>query len=97
MSFIATATAAVERLPLPDPVTLAGVEFLVGRTGRKLAREPENEEAFARTMRDFPIAIHTSNGAWVVSSWKRSAVSRQNTTCGARLATSTSEACWLGA
>ncbi len=39
MDIIAAATAAVERLPLPDAVTLAGVEFLVGRTGRKLARE----------------------------------------------------------
>jgi cyclopropane-fatty-acyl-phospholipid synthase len=59
MDIIAAATAAVERLPLPDAVTLAGVEFLVGRTGRKLAREPDNTEAFARTMKDFPIAVHT--------------------------------------
>ena len=34
MDLIAAATAAVERLPLPDAVTLAGVEFLVGRTGQ---------------------------------------------------------------
>ncbi|RYD87762.1 MAG: class I SAM-dependent methyltransferase, partial [Sphingomonadales bacterium] len=61
MDLIAAATAAVERLPLPDAVTLAGVEFLVGRTGRTLAREPENNEAFARTMKDFPIAIHTDD------------------------------------
>ena len=59
MDLIAAATAAVERLPLPDAVTLAGVEFLVGRTGRKLAGEPENNEAFARTMKDFPIAVNT--------------------------------------
>lgn len=59
MDIIAAATAAVERLPLPDAITLAGVEFLVGRTGRKLAREPDNTEAFARTMKDFPIAVHT--------------------------------------
>ena len=61
MDFIAAATAAVERLPLPDAVTLAGVEYLVGRTGRKLARQPDREEAFARTMADFPIAIHTDD------------------------------------
>lgn len=61
MDIIAAATAAVERLPLPHAVTLAGVEFLVGRTGRKLAREPENNEAFARTMADYPIAIHTAD------------------------------------
>lgn len=61
MDLIAAATAAVERLPLPDAVTLAGVEFLVGRTGRRLAGQPSNEEAFARTMKDFPIAIHTDD------------------------------------
>ena len=41
MDLIAAATVAVERLPLPDAITLAGVEFLVGRTGRKLARQPD--------------------------------------------------------
>ncbi|WP_340312938.1 SAM-dependent methyltransferase [Rhizorhabdus argentea] len=61
MDLIAAATAAVERLPLPDAVTLAGVEFLVGRTGRKLARQPDNSEAFARTMGDYPIAIHVED------------------------------------
>ena len=61
MDLIAAATAAVERLPLPDAVTLAGVGYLVGRTGRMLAREPENNEAFARTMKDFPIAIHADD------------------------------------
>ncbi|MFD2501855.1 SAM-dependent methyltransferase [Rhizorhabdus histidinilytica] len=61
MDIIAAATAAVERLPLPDAVTLAGVEFLVGRTGRKLARQPDIEAAFARAMDGFPIAIHTDD------------------------------------
>ena len=61
MDLIAAATAAVERLPLPDAITLAGVEFLVGRTGRTLAKAPDNTEAFARTMKDFPIAIHTED------------------------------------
>jgi cyclopropane-fatty-acyl-phospholipid synthase len=61
MDLIAAATSAVERLPLPDNITLAGIEFLVGRTGRKLAKAPDNEAAFAATMRNYPIAIHTDD------------------------------------
>ena len=61
MNLIAAATAAVERLPLPDAVTLAGVRFLVGRTGRKLSTQRDAEEAFARAMGLFPIAIHTDD------------------------------------
>ena len=61
MDLIAAATTAVERLPLPDAVTLAGIEFLVGRTGRKLATQPDSEEAFARGMTDFPVATHTDD------------------------------------
>jgi len=61
MNLIAAATAAVERLPLPDAFTLAGVRFLVGRTGRKLSAQPDEEETFARGMGLFPIAIHTDD------------------------------------
>ena len=61
MDLIALATAAVERLPLPDSVTLGGVRFLVGQTGRRLAKEPSNDAEFAKTMADFPIAIHTDD------------------------------------
>ncbi len=61
MDFIAAATTAVERLPLPDAVTLAGINFLCGRTQRKLAKQPDVEAAFASTMGAYPIAIHTDD------------------------------------
>ena len=40
MTLIARAIRAVERLPIPDPVTLAGIDYLVGRTDRALRQEP---------------------------------------------------------
>jgi cyclopropane-fatty-acyl-phospholipid synthase len=62
MSLIAAATSAVERLPLPDPITRAGVSLLVGRTSRKLAADgADREPDFVRAMQDFPIAIHTDD------------------------------------
>ena len=61
MDLIAAATTAVERLPLPDPVTLAGINFLCGRTRKKLARQPDVEAAFAAAMGAYPIAIHTDD------------------------------------
>ena len=60
MSLIEVATRAVETLPLPDSVTRLGIEFLVGRTNRRLASVPASAEpAFAQTMTDHPIAEHT--------------------------------------
>ncbi len=59
MSLIAAATGAVERLPLPDLVTRAGIAFLVNRTGRKLDRATaQDERNFLAAMDDLPIAIH---------------------------------------
>ncbi len=59
MSAIATATSVFERLPVPDAVTKAGVNFLVGRTSRRLATsDPEATAAFARAMAQRPIAEH---------------------------------------
>lgn len=50
-----------ERLPLPDAVTRAGVDFLVSRTRRKLERQGDAlERAFALDMARFPIAQHTA-------------------------------------
>ncbi|MCA0406529.1 MAG: cyclopropane-fatty-acyl-phospholipid synthase family protein [Proteobacteria bacterium] len=50
-----------ERLPLPDVVTRAGVDFLVARTRRKLERQGDAlERAFALDMARFPIAQHTA-------------------------------------
>lgn len=60
MNMIALAINAAERAPMPDSVTLAGIDFLCARTRRRLADTPaEVEEAFALKMADFPVATHT--------------------------------------
>lgn len=62
MNMVATAIGAVERLPLPDSVLRLGVDTLVGRTSRRLARGGSTDEAaFARGMDAFPIAIHVDD------------------------------------
>lgn len=62
MTIIESAIKAVERLPLPDSVTRAGIAFLVGRTARRLAAAgPAGEDRFARGMADYPIAAHTAD------------------------------------
>ena len=58
MSLVARAIRAVESAPMPDLVTRAGVSLLVGRTSRRLAREAEQDGAFARGMVRHPIAEH---------------------------------------
>jgi cyclopropane-fatty-acyl-phospholipid synthase len=59
---IALATGAVERLPLPDRLTRLGIDFLVGRTSRKLASAPADaEQSFAAGFAAFPIAAHTAD------------------------------------
>jgi cyclopropane-fatty-acyl-phospholipid synthase len=59
---IALATNAVERLKLPDTLTRLGIEFLVGRTSRKLAAVPGDfEQRFAAGFGGFPIAEHTDD------------------------------------
>ena len=40
MGFVAGAISAAERAPLPDRVMLAGIDWLVGRSRRKLAEAP---------------------------------------------------------
>jgi cyclopropane-fatty-acyl-phospholipid synthase len=60
MNMIALAITAAERTALPDSLTLAGIDFLCGRTKRRLgATAPEAEAAFAETMRRYPVALHT--------------------------------------
>ena len=60
MNMIALAINAAERAPLPDSLTLAAIDFLCGRTRRRLSTLPEQAEIdFARTMGDYPVAIHT--------------------------------------
>ncbi|MBL8584618.1 MAG: class I SAM-dependent methyltransferase [Rhizobiaceae bacterium] len=62
MSFISSATRAVERTPLPDGATRLGIDFLVGRTRRRLARAtPDGEAGFAKDMTNHPIAEHAAS------------------------------------
>ena len=61
MSFIARTIQAIERLPIPDQITLAGIDYLVGRTDRALRSDPQPASAFARAMEAFPIAINTED------------------------------------
>ncbi|OJY78509.1 MULTISPECIES: cyclopropane-fatty-acyl-phospholipid synthase family protein [unclassified Rhizobium] len=60
MSMLAFAINTAERVPLTDGMTLAGIDFLCGRTRRRLAATPQDaERAFVETMDRFPIATHT--------------------------------------
>jgi cyclopropane-fatty-acyl-phospholipid synthase len=60
MNMLAFAINAAERTPLTDGMTLAGIDFLCGRTRRRLATTPaDSERSFAATMGDHPIATHT--------------------------------------
>lgn len=59
MTLISSAISAVERAPLPDALTRYGIDFLVGRTRRRLAGATPNEEiGFAREMARYAIAEH---------------------------------------
>jgi cyclopropane-fatty-acyl-phospholipid synthase len=58
VSLVSVATNVIERVPLPDSMTAAGISFLVDRTRRKLARSGSGQEAdFARLMASQPIAV----------------------------------------
>jgi cyclopropane-fatty-acyl-phospholipid synthase len=58
MSLVTVATNVIERVPIPDAVTSAGIAFLVDRTRRKLARDDGATEVdFARLMARHPIAV----------------------------------------
>ena len=60
MSMTVAAIRAFERLPLPDSVTLFGIDCLVGRTRRRLANTVEDmDHVFAREMSARPIAENT--------------------------------------
>ena len=61
MSLISSAIRAAERAPLPDPLARIGIQFLVGRTKRKLDAASGREESdFARAMSEHPIAEHAA-------------------------------------
>lgn len=59
MTALATVISAAERVPLPDAVTCATIEMLVGRTARRLAQAgAADDAAFAADMANHPIAEH---------------------------------------
>ena len=59
MSLISSAIRAAERAPLPDSLARLGIEFLVGRTKRRLATESQQTESdFAHAMSEHLIAEH---------------------------------------
>jgi len=61
MPIVEQLISATERAPLPDAATKAGINFLVARTKRQLAREPDDASAtFAQAMSAFPIAQATA-------------------------------------
>lgn len=57
MNVVAAAIGLVERAPLPDAVTKAGIAWLVGRTSRRESEPPDDAESvFAAAMTRLPIA-----------------------------------------
>jgi len=56
------ATAAAERLPLPDSIMRFGINLLIGRTASQLAvTTPGADAAFAAESQGFPIATHVDD------------------------------------
>lgn len=61
MSLIASAIRAAEHARFPDPLARLGIEYLVGRTKRRLAGASSQQEVdFARSMNDCAIAEHAA-------------------------------------
>ncbi|WP_075289457.1 SAM-dependent methyltransferase [Pararhizobium arenae] len=62
MNMLALAINAAERAPIGDGMTLSAIDFLCGRTRRRLeATSADTENAFVETMTKFPIATHTQD------------------------------------
>jgi cyclopropane-fatty-acyl-phospholipid synthase len=60
MNIASLATSAAEQMDLPDPLLRAAITAMVTRSARQLARPGQTtERAFAETMRDLPVALHT--------------------------------------
>jgi len=59
MNPVATLIRAAEAAPLPDGITRAGIDLLVGMRRRSLAQGGQSETDFARMMARHPIAEHT--------------------------------------
>ncbi|MGA1834641.1 SAM-dependent methyltransferase [Rhizobium wenxiniae] len=59
MNMLAFAINTAERAPLTDGMTLAGIDFLCGRTKRRLAATAATQEnLFVDAMNQYPVAIH---------------------------------------
>lgn len=59
MNMLAFAISTAERAPLTDGMTLAGIDFLCGRTKRRLAATAATQEnLFVDTMSQYPVAVH---------------------------------------
>jgi len=59
MNMLAFAINTAERAPLTDGMTLAGIDFLCGRTKRRLAiTAATQEKLFVDAMSQYPVAIH---------------------------------------
>ena len=62
MGVIAAAIRAAERAPIPDGLTLAGIDWLCGRNRKRLAATPADfEQRFISEMDAYPIAVHTED------------------------------------
>ncbi len=59
MSFAASLASTAERVRLPDPLLRLGINSLVARTRRSLAKTPESTQTFVQEMAAYPIALHT--------------------------------------
>ena len=61
MGLAQTMTSFGESVPLPDVVTRAAINLMVGQTQRRLARSPADADSrFASAMAPYPIAVNTA-------------------------------------
>jgi cyclopropane-fatty-acyl-phospholipid synthase len=61
MTALAAAIRAFEQAPVPDKLTLMGIDYLCGAAGKRLSRlPPETERMFAKAMLDHSIAENTA-------------------------------------
>jgi cyclopropane-fatty-acyl-phospholipid synthase len=59
MNIVQTMIGVGENIPCPDGVTQAAINWLVGRTGRRLCRSSiDADHRFALGMASYPVAIH---------------------------------------
>jgi cyclopropane-fatty-acyl-phospholipid synthase len=59
--FSTLATAAAERLDLPDVATRSAISLMVSRTARKLQKAGQSDADFVAAMNAHPIALHTQD------------------------------------